>query len=389
MAYFSTQEYGSRVAKVREILEPKKLDFALIYYDEFNLANAWYLTGWCPQFESGSVLVPLKGEPLILGGPESEPFAKMDCAITQTRNLPVFMVPDEEYPNAAIMSFAELFKELRGSGPVKRAGIVGAGQMPMSVYRQIEESFRGVEMVDITEEYLRLRYIKSPWELAQMRQAFRLADDSCEAMLKAVRPGAHEYEVAAVGEFEARRRGANNFGFKAIVGSGKRSNAVVPTAGDKVMEAGEMVMLGLAPRVNGYAGVFGHTVPVSGEATKAQAECLKHLREVVSLTKEKLVPGTVGREVDAPGRKYFIDHGFMKYLVCPFAHTIGINEAEAPFFGPHSSDVVQPGMAISVDVSFFGHPVLNGVRIETAYQITEGGPVPFSPTMDKLLSREE
>jgi Xaa-Pro aminopeptidase len=49
--------------------------------------------------------------------------------------------------------------------------------------------------------------------------------------------------------------------------------------------------------------------------------------------------------------------------------------------------VVQPGMAISVDVSFFGHPELNGVRIETAYQITERGPVPFSPKMDKLLTR--
>lgn len=387
MAYYNAQEYEKRVAKVREILEPRQLDFALIYYDEFNLANAWYLTGWCPQFESGSVLVPLKGEALILGGPESEPFAKMDCAIKQTRNLPVFMVPDEEYPNAVIMSFSQLFQELSGTRPVKRAGIVGAGQMPMSVYRQIEESFRGVEMVDITEEYLRLRYLKSPWEFEQMRQAFKLADDAYEAMVRAVRPGAHEYEVAAVGEFEARRRGANNFGFKAIVGSGKRANAVVPTAGDKVMEAGELVMIGLAPRWNGYAGVFGDTLAVNRKPTKAQAECLKHLHEVYCLTREKLVPGTAGKEVDAPGRKYFIDHGFMKYLVCPFAHTIGINEAEAPFFGPHSEDVVQPGMAISVDVSFFGHPELNGVRIETAFQITERGPVPFSPKMDKLLSK--
>jgi Xaa-Pro aminopeptidase len=146
-------------------------------------------------------------------------------------------------------------------------------------------------------------------------------------------------------------------------------------------------MLGLSPRYNGYAGVFGQTLAVNGKPTKLQAECLKHLKEVFSLTKEKLVPGTVGRDVDAPGRKYFIDHGFMKYLVCPFAHTIGINEAEAPFFGPHSGDVVQPGMAICVDVSFFGHPELNGVRVETAYQITEKGPVPFSPKMDKLLTR--
>ena len=91
------------------------------------------------------------------------------------------------------------------------------------------------------------------------------------------------------------------------------------------------------------------------------------------------MPGTVGREIDAPGREYFKKHGFMKYLVCPFAHTIGLNEAEAPFFGPNSDDVVQPGMAVCVDVSFFGHPELNGVRIETAYEITERGPRALQP----------
>jgi Xaa-Pro aminopeptidase len=153
------------------------------------------------------------------------------------------------------------------------------------------------------------------------------------------------------------------------------------------MEGGETVMLGLAPRYNGYAGVVGHTLPVSGKFFKAQDEALKHMKEVFTLTREKLVAGTIGRDIDAPGRDYFKKHGYMKYLVCPFAHTIGLNEAEAPFFGPHSEDVVVPGMAISIDVSFFGHPELNGVRIETAYEIGERGAVPFSPKMDSMLSK--
>jgi Xaa-Pro aminopeptidase len=279
---------------------------------------------------------------MIIGGPESEPFAKMDSAITETRNLPVFMVPDEEYPNATITSFAGLFKELSSARQIRRAGIVGAGQMPMSVYRQIEENFSGVEMVDITEDYIRLRYDKSPWEIAQIRKAFELTDAAYDAMARAVKPGAHEYEVAAAGEYEARSRGANGFGFKAIVGSGKRSNAVVPTAGDKVMEAGETVMLGIAPRWKGYSGVVGHTLPVSGKYTREQDEAIKHMKEVVSLTREKLQPGTVGRQIDAPGREYFQKHGYMKYLVCPFAHTLGLNEAEQPFFGPNSKDALSP-----------------------------------------------
>ena len=46
-----------------------------------------------------------------------------------------------------------------------------------------------------------------------------------------------------------------------------------------------MVMLGLAPKINGYAGVFGDSVPVSGQCTASQKECLKHLSEVYKLTR--------------------------------------------------------------------------------------------------------
>ena len=98
------------------------------------------------------------------------------------------MVPDEEYPNAAITSFDEVFKELSVKRPLKRAGIVGASQMPVSVYRQIEAAFRGVEMVDMTEEYGRLRYVKSPWEIDQIRKAHQLADVAYDAMAKQVKP---------------------------------------------------------------------------------------------------------------------------------------------------------------------------------------------------------
>lgn len=385
MAYYDIQEHGARIKKVKDILERKDLDFAFVYYDEFNIANGWYLTAWCPQFESGAVLVPREGEPMILGGPESEPFAKQDSAIKETRNLPVFMVPDEEYPNATIINFKELFEEISSGKKIKRVGMVGADQMPVSVYREVAENFKGVELVDITDDFLRLRYIKSKWEIEQIRQAFKLCEYSYRAMVEKVKPGVAEYEVAAAGEAEARLRGANGFAFKTIVGSGKRSNAVVPTAMDKIMEAGEMVMLGISPRWKGYSGVFGDTLPVSGKFTPAQEECLKHMKEAMYLTKQQLIPGKIGKEIDAPARKYFEEKGYLKYLVCPFAHTIGIMEAEAPFFGPNSTDELVPGMTVCIDVSFFGHPEFNGIRIETGYEITEKGPVPLSEEMDKIL----
>src|SRR5512139_2095535 len=104
-------EFKARVQKVQDLLARHGLDAAFVYYDELRSANGFYLSNWVPQFESGAVLGGGEGEPAILGGPESEPFAKQDAAIRKTYNVPIFMVPDEEYPSARILSLKEVFGE--------------------------------------------------------------------------------------------------------------------------------------------------------------------------------------------------------------------------------------------------------------------------------------
>ena len=389
MSYYNLKETEKRIWNIRNILEEKDLDAALIYYDELNVANGWYLTGWCPQFEKGAVLLPKKGTPLLLGGPESEPFAKMSSAISETRNFPVFMVPDEEYPNAVVISFEKLDAELKAKHcEIRRLGIVGTGVLPHLVYTQLEKGFSNVEIVDITEEYEALRAYKSKWEAKNVRAAFELSYKAYEAMKKRIAPGAFEHEVAAEGEYVCRKAGANSFAFSCIVGSGERTNAVVPTAINKEMQPGEWVMLGIAPRINGYAGVFGDTLPVSGEYSREQKDCMNRLRETVRETKRMLVPGNRGREIDVPGRRIFEKSGLLRYIVCPFAHTIGLMEAEGPFYGPNGRDELAPGMTVCVDVSFFGHPTLHGARIETGYIITETGCEPLCTEMDAIITAE-
>ena len=112
---------------------------------------------------------------MLLGGPESEPFAKQDSAITDVRCFPVFMVPDEEYPLATIISFSDLFAELTKKFPVKRVGLVGTTDMPYAVHEDLVRGFVGCELVDLTDDYLKFRYIKSDWEVEQARAATRLA----------------------------------------------------------------------------------------------------------------------------------------------------------------------------------------------------------------------
>ena len=138
MAYYNKQETENRVKKVVKLLNEKDVDVAIIYFDELNVANGWYLTGWCGQFEKGAVLVGRDGTTMLLGGPESEPFAKQDSAITDVRCFPVFMVPDEEYPLATIISFADLhspsFNMIPFSKPVTISSVIGMSILTLYVF---------------------------------------------------------------------------------------------------------------------------------------------------------------------------------------------------------------------------------------------------------------
>ena len=88
-----------------------------------------------------------------------------------------------------------------------------------------------------------------------------------------IKPGTSEIQVAAAGEHAVRSRGASGFGFSAIVGSGVRSNAVVPTASSKPLADGELVMIGLAPKVRGY-GIHG-TWDESTIGRQSSAGCVR------------------------------------------------------------------------------------------------------------------
>ena len=232
MAYYNEQETKNRIAKVVKLLNDKNVDIAVIYFDELNVANGWYLTGWVGQFEKGAVLVGRDGTTMLLGGPESEPFAKQSSAIHDTRCFKVFMVPDEEYPLATIIGFPELFAELNAKFPVKRVGLIGTNDMPYAVHQDLVKGFEGCDVVDLTDDYLKFRYIKSDWEVEQARKATNLCYKAYKAMAEKVKAGNREFEVAAAGEAICRANGANSFAYQTIVGSGVRSNAVVPTATD-------------------------------------------------------------------------------------------------------------------------------------------------------------
>jgi Xaa-Pro aminopeptidase len=378
-------EFQARVAKTQELMRAHGLDAALVYYDELRKANGFYLSNWVPQFESGAVLVPPEGEPCILGGPESEPFAKQDAAVGKTYNVPIFMVPDEEYPSARILSLGQVFAEELGGRLLRRLGVVGLGVMPHALYVELSQQLAGVELVDITEPYEQLRVIKSDAEVALIGEAFSIAARSLPPMAAEIAQGNREYQACAAGEAAARKLGATGFGYRTIVASGVRSGGVVPTPTAKVMDRGELVMFSIAPMMQGYNSSVGDTVAVGGAPTGAQKALLSDMAHAFEIARAQLKVGRSGKEMDAPVREYLLGKGYGPYMLVPYIHTVGLYEAEGPFFGPRSRDVLRPNMTVCVDISLFGMPETHGARYETGFVIREDGPEPFAPDIDELI----
>jgi len=383
------KEFERRKFAVIDILGKNNLKAGLVYYNELNIGNGWYLSGWCPQFESGAILVTEDGYTAILGGPESEPFAQMDSTIKETKNIQTFMVPDEEYPYATITTFKVVFDEVFKGQKVEKIGVVGMDAIPLGVYNLLMDELKGVELVDITTEYEGLRVIKSEYEINLIQKAFNITDEGFKEIINNVKEGVTEHYLAGVAEGKVRMLGASGFGFQTIIAAAERSNGVVPTATDRELKNGDLLLLGLSARYQGYSSAAGLSAVVGGEPTKEQKEYIKMISEAYVMCREMLKPGMVGRDNYKKIKQYFSDKGgYERYIICPFLHTVGLHEAEAPFFGPNSDDVLEENMTVCVDVSLFGHPTLNGIRVETGFLITENGYKPFSPYMDKLIESQ-
>lgn len=379
------KEYEARVAKARALAEQKGFDFLFVYFDEFNVMNGRYLTGWCPSVERGAVIVSSYGEPFLVGGPEAGPYAKLDSAIKETVCSLVFMVPEEEYPGADLLTFSQITDRYFQGRKIRRVGLVGINTVPHLIYSQLAGELGEAQIVDVTNDFEKLRYVKSEWELEMTAKAFAAADDGYRALASGVKAGQTEIQAAAAAEFAARKAGCDGFSYQTIVGAGERSVGIIPAASARVFQKGEIVISGIAPRYNGYSATACAPIVVGGRFDPTQKKWTNDICEALFLTRDAIRPGLTGRQIDAVPRKFLQSRGYGDYMPMPFVHSSGLCEYEKPFFGPSSDDVIRENMVLEIDVALFGSREIPGIRVETGYRTTSNGVVPFSPYMEKRM----
>jgi Xaa-Pro aminopeptidase len=283
-----------------------------------------------------------------------------------------FTHPDEDYPFATIRGLAEVVSAaLADVSAVRRVGLAGRGLIGAGFWDALQRALPGVEWLDVENEVCALRAQKSPAEMEIIRAAYEIAAIGLEAGVEAIAPGVSERAVAAEIDAAMRRAGAEGTGIDTIVASGPNTRPILARSTFRRIEKNDLVILTIAPRVQGYHAAIGRPVLVGdpGKTIRAALEVAWLAQQVCFAG---MRPGLEGRQVEALGRKLVEEAGLGQYFLYSALHSVGVIEFEPPIFGPGSPELLKPGMVISVDIPMFNAP-WGGLRMEDGFWLTETG----------------
>jgi Xaa-Pro aminopeptidase len=117
-----------------------------------------------------------------------------------------------------------------------------------------------------------MRLIKSPAEIALVREATRIAGLGIMEAMRSAAPGMYEYEVGAIADYVFRKHNSQGVGYYALVATG--ANAAWPHyhASQSRLREGDMVLFDYAPDFKYYTSDVTRMFPANGRFTADQKE---------------------------------------------------------------------------------------------------------------------
>jgi Xaa-Pro aminopeptidase len=264
-------------------------------------------------------------------------------------------------------SIAEATRVLRAGA---RLGYQGA-QLSHASYRKLRRLYSG-PLRDVRQGVTLLRAVKDESEIAVLRRAGAITDEALQNVLARGLVGRAERDVAWDLRAEYHRLGAEGEAFAAIVATGDHGAQAHALPGERVIRAGELVVVDTGARVDGYCSDITRTF-AAGEPSDE----LRRIYEVVLAAQmaglAAVRAGVHGRsEVDAAARAVIEAAGYGERFGHGTGHGVGLQVHEAPSLGRTRGDRLEAGMVCTVEPGIYIEG-LAGVRIEDTVLVTPGG----------------
>ncbi len=105
----------------------------------------------------------------------------------------------------------------------------------------------GIEVRNLDPILDELRVIKSPREIALIRESTRIAGQAMTEAMRQAKPGMHEYEIEAIGDYVFKRNNAQFFAYFGLVSAGKNASYPHYHAAQSELKDGDLVLFDYAP----------------------------------------------------------------------------------------------------------------------------------------------
>lgn len=382
------EEFAKRIERLQEKLRLQQLDGCMITQN----VDLYYFTG---SMQTGYLFVPDEGEARF--------FVRRSVVRAESESAAAV---------EALGSFREFGRRLselypalfQAAGAARKLRIAAEFDvLPVQQLQRLQTVLPDVEWFDGSLAIRELRMIKSPAEIAIIREAARVVDLAFEAALASLHPGMTELELMSGIELFIRReghigtmrmRGYNQEVITGMIGAGEAAavpsyfdgpaggqglGAAVPqSVSRRPIGQGEPILMDIGCCIDGYVIDQTRTVSIgapSEDLLRAYETSERILRSVESMLKpgaicEQLYRHSLIMAHDAGLSDHFMGFGAdqVKFL----GHGIGLEIDELPVLAKGFSYPLQPGMVIAIEPKFT-FPGRGVVGIENSYAITETG----------------
>jgi Xaa-Pro aminopeptidase len=238
------------------------------------------------------------------------------------------------------------------------------------LWGQLAAAAPEVELVEAAGWVETDRAIKEPAEIERIRSAGAIADRALAAILRRIKPGMTECELALALEWEMRTGGADGLAFGIACLAGPDAALPHGSPSSRELRIGQVLLFDFGAMVDGYRSDMTRTlfvgkpnprdVQIYETVAAAQAASIAILNAALRAGGA----GPSGRAADAAARKVIEDAGHGQHFGHGTGHGIGLATHELPSLGRAASEDPLPSPTVfSVEPGIYLDDV-TGVRIE-------------------------
>jgi Xaa-Pro dipeptidase len=348
--------FPDRLARAQKMMAEANLDLLLVV----NRENLIYFTG-VTQIECLAVLIPRQGEPCAIA-------LWLDGAyVGRESGLPCY---GYHFPKETLAS--KVIDRIRAYGMTSPRIGFERYFVDFALFDGLRHAFPQENFIGAGELLYRLRAVKEPREIENIRRAAAAVCQGVAAAVKAVSPGISELEVLAEGEYAMLKAGSWGSSFRPQVVSGERTLIAHPTASSKKIASGEAVVIHLGATCEGYCAKMCRTVAL-GEIPQNQEEIYELLLQAQEQSIAALRPGATSAEVDAAARKVIEDAGYGDSFLDTIGYGVGLRQSEFyPIIGKGRPELIEAGMVVDLLLPTIYRKGAGGPRVTDVILVGEG-----------------